>query len=32
MQPKDRYSAYILTKEEDKFKISALIPFTPVAK
>ena len=32
MLPKDRYSAYILTKEEDKFKISALIPFTPVAK
>ena len=32
MQPKDRYSAYILTKEENKFKISALIPFTPVAK
>ena len=32
MQPKDRYSAYILTREEDKFKISALIPFTPVAK
>ena len=32
MQPKDRYSAYILTKEGDKFKISALIPFTPVAE
>jgi len=32
MLPKDRYSAYILTKEEDKFKISALIPFIKVAK
>ena len=32
MRPKDRYSAYILTKEEDKFKISALIPFTPIAR
>ena len=32
MKPADRYSAYILTKKEDKFKISALIPFTSVAK
>ena len=32
MQPENRYAAYILTKKGDKFKISALIPFTPVAK
>lgn len=30
MKPKDRYSAYIMKKNKDKFKISALIPFTPL--
>ena len=32
MLPANRYSSYVLTKKLDKYKISALIPFTPVAK
>ena len=30
MKPKDRYSAYVMKKHKDRFKISALIPFTPL--
>ena len=30
MKPKDRYSAYVMKKYKDRFKISALIPFTPL--